>query len=245
MPSPTSPDGSPPNSARLDGRTFLSVSIMKAGVDRPLVPNSRIRLDFGKDGRLGVNAGCNTLGATYRLEAGILETSGGAMTEMGCPQPAQTQDEWVFAYALSGPAVALNRDELTLTQGELVGRFLDREVADPDRPLVGTTWFVSTILSRDTASSIPQGIRATLLFGADGRVAVDTSCNTGGGTYTIGGAQITFGPIALTKKGCRGASGEMERAVAAILLADHLTYEIQARSLWIKSAGIGLGLTAG
>jgi hypothetical protein len=55
---------------------------------------------------------------------------------------------------------------------------------------------VPTILSRDTASSVPQGIRATLLFGADG------------------------------------------------LTADHLTYEIDAASLTIKSTGVGLGLTA-
>jgi heat shock protein HslJ len=220
------------------------MSVMKAGVDRPLVPGTRIRLGFGTDGQLTVSAGCNTLGATYRLDAGTLRTSGGAMTEIGCAQPAQAQDEWVFAFVLSGPAATLNGNELTLTQGDLVGRFLDREVADPERPLVGTTWVVSTILSGDTASSIPQGIRATLRFGADGDVTVDTSCNTGGGTYRVDGANISFGPIALTKKACPGAPADMERSVVATLNADHPTYEIDASTLWIKSAGVGLGLTA-
>lgn len=244
-PGPTPTVGSPPpGPAGLDGRTFLSVSVTKAGVERPLVPGTRIRLTFAENGQLGVAAGCNTLGATYRLDAGILRTSGGAMTEIGCAQPAQAQDEWVFAFILSGPTATLNGNELMLTQGDLVGRFVDRAVADPDRPLVGTAWVVSTMLSRDTASSIPQGIRATLQFGAGGRVAVATSCNTGGGTYTVDGANISFGPIALTKIACRGASAEMERAIVATLTADHLTYEIDATSLWIKSAVVGLGLTA-
>ena len=213
-------------------------------MDRPLVPGTRIRLDFQNDGRLGVAAGCNTVGATYRIEAGKLNTSDAATTEIGCPQPGQAQDEWVFAFVLSGPAATLSGNELTLTQGDLVGRFLDREVADPDRPLVGTTWVVSTILSRDLASSVPAGILATLAFSDDGRMTVSTGCNTGGGTYTVDGANMSFGPIALTKRACRGAAAEMEPAIVATLGADRLAYEIEATTLSLRSAGAGLDLTA-
>ncbi len=126
-PGPTPSDGAPPPSATtLDGRVFLSVSVTKAGVERPLVPGTRIRLDFGKDGRLGVAAGCNT----------------------------------------------------------------------------------------------------------------------GGGTYTVDGARMSLGPIALTKKACKGASAEVERAIVATLGVDRLTWEIDATTLWLRSGDAGLGLTA-
>jgi heat shock protein HslJ len=208
------------------------------------VPGTRISLTFGKDGRLGASAGCNTLGASYRVEGEILTVADPAQTAMGCPQPAQAQDEWVLAFITSRPVVKLNGNELTLTEGDVVARFMDREVADPDRPLVGTTWVVTTILSSDIASSLPTGVRATLQFDKDGRVAVSTSCNSGGGGYVLDGTNISFGPIALTKVACGNAPMEMERAVVATLAADHLTFEIDAASLWIKSTEIGLGLTA-
>jgi heat shock protein HslJ len=244
-PGPTPTNGSPSaDPIALAGRTFLSVSVTKAGVERPLVPGTRISLTFGTDRRLSASAGCNTLGASYRVEGGILVVSDAAQTAMGCAQPAQAQDDWVFAFLTSGPVPILNGNELTLTQGDLVGQFLDREVADPDRPLTGTTWVVTTVLSRDVASSIPAGVRATLQFGKDGRVAVSTSCNSGGGTWTLDGKNISFGPIALTKMACGRASMDMERAVVATLAADHLTYRIEATSLWLESADVGLGLTA-
>ncbi len=213
-------------------------------MDRPLVPGTRIRLDFRASGGLGVAAGCNTVGATYRIEDGKLIASNAAQTEIGCPQPAQTQDEWVFAFILSGPTMTLDGNELTLTQGDLVGRLLDREAADPDRPLTGTHWVVSTILSGDTASSFPASLRATLQFGKDGHVAVDTSCNTEGGTYALDGTGISFGSISLTKKACPGASAQIERAIVATLGSDRLTWEIDAASLWLRSGDVGLGLTA-
>lgn len=244
-PVPTPTDGpTPGDPAKLDGRTFLSVSVTQAGVERALVPNARIRLDFRNGGQLSVAAGCNTMGATYRIENGKLLTSGGATTEIGCEQAAQAQDEWVFAFVLSSPVVDLDGNDLTLTQGDLVGKFLDREVAEPDLALSGRTWTVTTILAGDIASSVPAGVVATLRFGEDGGVAVSTGCNTGGGTYAVDGKKIAFGPIGLTKMACAGAAGEMERAVLAVLGADGLTSAIEASTLTLTSGGDGLVLTA-
>ena len=226
--------------APLDGRTFLSSGVTDKGAARPLVPATSIRLTFNKDGQLGVNAGCNHMGGTYRIEGGILRFEGGAMTEMGCDEPRHKQDDWVSAFLGSRPTVALAGNDLTLTAGDLVIRFLDREIADPDLPLVGPTWTVNTILSGDAASSIPDGVLATLTFAAGGRVEVQPGCNQGGGSYAIEGNRIRFADIVLTKMACDGARGQMEAAVLAVLGADNLTFAIEAGSLTLQAGAQGL-----
>jgi heat shock protein HslJ len=228
--------------APLDGRTFLSTRVTDKGVDRPLVPGTSIRLTFNKDGQLGVNAGCNHMGGTYRLEGGILRFEGGAMTEMGCDEPRHKQDDWVFGFLGSRPTITVAGNDLTLTAGDVVIRLLDREIADPDLPLVGPTWTVNSIVTGDAVSSIPDGVVATLTFGADGRVAVRPGCNQGGGSYAVEGARIRFAEIALTKMACDGARGEMEAAVLAVLHAEELTYAIEAGSLTLQAGAQGLVL---
>ena len=141
--------------AGLDGRTFLSTAVTDGGGARDLVPGTRIRLSFD-DGRIGVQAGCNTMGASYRLDGGRLRITDAATTEMGCDPARQAQDDWVFAFLGAGPTVALAGDELTLTAGSTAIRFLDREVAEPDLPLVGTTWTVVSLIGGDAVSSVPQ-----------------------------------------------------------------------------------------
>jgi heat shock protein HslJ len=229
----------------LEGRTFLSTRVTDKGVDRPLVPGTSIRLTFSKDGQLRVSAGCNHMGGTYRMDGATLRFEGGAMTDMGCDEPRHKQDDWVSGFLASRPTVALAGNDLALTSGDVVIRLLDREIADPDLPLVGPTWTVNSIVSGDAVSSIPDGVVATLTFSGDGRVAVATGCNQGGGSYSVEGNRIRFAEIVTTKMACDRARGQMEAAVLAVLGADDLNYSIDAGSLTIQGAGQGLMLIGG
>src|SRR5262245_63953243 len=58
--------------------------------------------------------------------------------------------------ALPISTVAEAGDKLTLTSGTTVVSLQDREVAEPDLPLTGTTWTVDTLLAGGAASSIPD-----------------------------------------------------------------------------------------
>ena len=228
--------------AQLEGRTFISTGVTDKGVARLLVPGTEIRLTFNRDAQLGMNAGCNHLGGTYRMDGSTLRFEGGAMTEMGCDEPRHKQDDWVSAFLGSRPTVALAGNDLVLTAGDVVIRLLDREIADPDLPLVGPTWTVNSIVTGDAVSSIPDGVVATLTFSADGRVAVATGCNQGGGSYAVEGNRIRFAEIALTKMACDAARGQMEAAVLAVLGAEALTYAIEAGSLTLQAGAQGLVL---
>ena len=231
VPGPTDPPG-----GGLDGRTFLSTAIDGRG----LVAGSRVRLAF-LDGTIGASAGCNSMGGSYTVVDGVLRAPQLATTEMACDPALMAQDQWL-ASLLNGAAISLDGDTLTLAKDGVTLTLVDREVADPDRPLTGTTWVVEGLVSGETVSSIPDGVRATLVFDA-GAVAVETGCNSGGGPAAIGDGVIAFGTIGLTERACAGPHMELEQAILAVL-GPQTGYTIEADVLTLDAGGIGLVLRA-
>jgi heat shock protein HslJ len=234
------PGGGTPDVA---GRAFLSTSVTVGGVAQPLVDGTRLRLDFGEDAMLAAHAGCNHFGALYRIEGGVLGLTDGAMTEMACEPTLMEQDDWIFAFLGSQPLVRLDGDELVLEDGDTIITLLDREVADPDLPLIGPVWTVTAIISDDAVSSVPQDVVATMVFTDDGLVMVTTGCNSGSGGVEIRATTILFGDIALTRMACEGPAGEMEAAMLTVLSADVVRYQVDASLLELSIAGFGLQLT--
>jgi heat shock protein HslJ len=225
------------------GREFVSTSVTVDEVPEPLVEGTQIRLSFSDDAMLSAHAGCNRFGALYRIDGGVLVISGGAVTEMGCDPPLQDQDEWLFALLGAQPAVELVGDELTLTEGGTVISLLDREVADPDLPLVGPVWTVTALVTGDAVSSPPEDVVATMVFTDDGLVMVNTGCNSGSGSVEIRASTIVFGAIAMTQMACQGGPALMERAMTQVLAADVVAYTIDASVLELSIGGSGMLLT--
>lgn len=222
----------------LNGTEWLSTGVTEDGADRPLVDGTRIRLRF-LDGELGASAGCNTMGGTYRIDEDTLIFEGGAMTEMGCDEERHAQDDWLFEFLGSRPTVAQAEDKLTLTSGTTVLSLQDSEVAEPDLPLVGTTWTVDSILSGDAASSVPDGVVAGLVFTPDGMAEVSTGCNAGVGRYEVDDGMLRIRGVGMTQAGCDEATGQVEAAMLALLNVD-LAYTIDAGSLTLMAGDSGL-----
>ncbi|OGO55746.1 MAG: hypothetical protein A2V85_02230 [Chloroflexi bacterium RBG_16_72_14] len=235
-PAPSSPPASADPATGLDGRTFLSTGATGA----TLVPGSQVRIAFA-GGNIAANAGCNSMSGSYTIVGDRLDVDLLAMTEMACEEPLMAQDGWVAAL-LDGATITLDGDTLTLAKDGVALTLQDREVADPDRPLLGTRWVVDGLISGDAVSSVPQGVTAALVF-ADGRVDVEAGCNTGSGTVRIDGATIVFGPIALTKMACGEAAMAVEQAVTTVLTGE-AGYAIEAGSLTLTNGAAGLMLRA-
>jgi heat shock protein HslJ len=232
------------DSGELDGRSFASASFTQGGAALTLLAGTDVEIafynEFGERG-VAVRAGCNTFTAGYRFDGGRLLATSRGQTAMDCGKPLDDQDAWVFGLLKAKPGVVLDGNHLTLTQGDLVGMFLDEREAHPDLGLVGPTWTVGTITSGQVA--MPAPAVATFKFSADGQVTIATGCNSGGGTYALNGGTLTFTNIALTAMACAGAAADMERAVVATLNAPGLTYQITASNLSIRSATAGLELS--
>ena len=245
-PSPTpSPSPSPTAApASLDGRTFVSTSVTRGGADFPLVNNTQLRLTFDPPVLHGT-AGCNSMSGNYLIAGNVLHVDQLAMTEMACDPPALMDQETWFAQLLgSQPTLALDGNNLTITSADTVVTMVDREIAEPDAKLVGPVWTVDTIISGEAASSVPQGVIASLQFDENGGLTLNTGCNDGGGKYTVDGGTITFSDLVTTEKACAGAAGQLEQAVVAVLSAGTVDYSIDANRLTLTAGAAGLGLTA-
>jgi heat shock protein HslJ len=181
-----------PEPPALDGRVFLSQSIVEHGAPRAMVGTSRIHLQFA-DGNLGVRGGCNGMDGPYALEGSTLVVGEMRSTAIGCGPELEEQDAWLRSVMSSRPTIVAEGNRLTIRSGETTIELLDVEVADPDRPLVGTTWRLETIIAGPTGTGgFATAEVPTLVLGDDGTVRFRDACQRGGGRYTIENDVVTF-----------------------------------------------------
>jgi len=226
-PRTSAPDG-------LEG-TYTSTSV--TGHD--LVAGSTIALTFD-DGNLTAQAGCNTLGGSYRVTGSTLEVSNDMQsTMMACPPGYAEQDQWLTQFLTSGPTVSLDGTTLTLASGGVT--MVLSAAPTGSAALEGTAWVLDTIVEGSTASALPAGVEPpTLEFDAAGtRANVFTGCNRGGADTKISGSTVNFGPMMLTEMACPGAASQVESSVVAVL-DGRVTYRISNRELHLDKGDRGL-----
>jgi heat shock protein HslJ len=196
-----------------DGRTFVSVTV--AGEQIP--GGGPLTLSFA-DGQLSAYAGCNRGSGPADLADGRLSTRL-ATTMMGCPPPFGDADAWMGRFLEARPAWSLSADTLTLTTEATTVTLRDKAVVDPDRPLVGTTWRVDTLVSAQAAmtSVALEQARPTLTLNADRSVTGWTGCNTFYGRAEVVGSTVTFAPVTTGGPVCAGELGDIERSVVGVL----------------------------
>lgn len=227
---PTTPTTEAP-AFDLDGREFLSVSV--DGYD--LVDDTTIRLNFDEGG-LSANAGCNTLVGGYTIVDGRLSAPMLATTEMACEPDLMVQDRWLTDILSLEPIVELDGDTLTMRgAGGATLEFLDRTVADPDRPVVGTRWVLDGIRDGDAVSTVPEGVIASITIDDDGNAVVEAGCNRGSAGVEITDDTMLFGPLALTRMMCEPDAMDVEAIMAAVLDGE-VRYTIEADRLMLDSA---------
>jgi heat shock protein HslJ len=216
-----SPDTTAPSS--LAG-TYLSTAV----TGRDLVAGTQVSVTFD-DGTISLNAGCNTLGGDYRLDGNQLVADQLGGTEMGCDTARHDQDAWLASFFASKPAVSVAGDTLTLTGSDAVLTLRDREVVQPDKPLIGTTWVIDTIIDGEAASTVPGEPNATIEFPTDTRVEVYDGCNRTSGAVEVEGDSVTVVDLpAPVRANCAGKTpvdytAVLDGSVAAEIDADRLT----------------------
>ncbi|MGH3739265.1 MAG: META domain-containing protein [Micromonosporaceae bacterium] len=207
------------------GRTFTSTQVTDDGKTRTLAAGSRIRLAFDK-GEVRADAGCNQLSGDARLDAGRLTVSELSGTEMACDKPLMDQDQWLSGFLTSSPVWQLKGDTLTLSDGTTRVQLREQR----DRTLTGGQWTLDTLVDGQTASSLPQGVKAHLNFNTEGKITGNTGCNHLGGGYTEADGTLTFDTIGVTKMACGGAKDTVEKAVLAVLDGT-VSYRIDGETL--------------
>ncbi|MDV7242176.1 MULTISPECIES: META domain-containing protein [Rhodococcus] len=224
------------------GRTFVSTSVE----GDPIPGGGPLVLGFTDPGRLSFDAGCNQGSADVDLSGGKVVAGPLAMTLMACPGEAAGADAWVAGLLDAQPSWTLGGDTLTLTRPMGSVTLTDEKVVRPDRPVVGTTWTVTALISPDAVTTTAALERTTpqLLIAGDGSASGFTGCNRMTGTADVRQSSIEFGPWATTRIACPPDVSEVERAVLAALTGE-TSYSVHSDSLRLVNAdGIGLTLRA-
>jgi heat shock protein HslJ len=180
-------------------------------------PNVR----FG-DGRLEGFGGCNRFSARYVQDSVGARAIAIGRIEMNrrlCEPGAQAAESRVLEtlQAVSSYSITLDAMTMSGSGGTLRFRALSEETpgtaaaAGPTpASLLGTRW-KGVVDASLNASATPW------IEFAEGRFSGFSGCNLLNGVWRSEGGQIHLGPIAMTKRGCMGPEGDVERRLMAVL----------------------------
>jgi len=220
----------------LDGREFI---LQSAEGYTPL-EGITVRIWFG-DGELGFAAGCNSHSGAYTICGTQLCVESMASTLMGCDAARHAQDDFFAEFFTSQPYVTLVGDELTAVVGDVTLVLLDREAADPDRPLTGRTWDVAEFMDGQSVSAYALPAQPTIRFAEDGSMQIFTSCNTGEGTFTTNEQTLVLSNVAYTEQACSDDNTVIVDAhIQAVLANGVVSYSIEAARLTLTRGEMGL-----
>lgn len=143
--------------------------LLESSTGADLLKGTTVHLRFG-DGQISLQADCNSMAGAYTLEGDRVVVSALMQTEMGCDAEGTAHDAFLGRFFRSKPRFSAKAERLTFASGSARLIFVDRELADPDRPLRGTVWEIDQYVDGETAMGL-LGIEAPrLTFVTDGTV---------------------------------------------------------------------------
>lgn len=225
------------------GRVFVGSEITVDGSARP-VPGGRLAIDFTEPGRVGANAGCNSMSGEMRIEGATLVVENLGSTQMGCDPTHEEMDALVAELLTARPSVEVTTEGITLRSERVSATLVDRETAEPTRPLEATVWTLDTIIDGETASTVPDTSEPLTLTLADGTFTF-TLCNGISTPYALDGTTLRVEPFAMTEMSCGEELDRLESFVVA-MLSGPVEASTLGDSLKLSGAdGKGLGFAAG
>lgn len=184
----------------------------RSSIDLPDGAAATLTVDGGTVSGVGP---CNSYRGSIQVDGSDVTIGSLAETMMACEQPLMDAQDAFTAALRSAQTAEVDGDTLVLTGAD--DTTLTFTAVDPTEQVLGD-WDIVEVAKPDAIVSVREGTSPTLTFAADGSMAVDTSCNTGGGPYELDGESITIGPVAVTERACLDPAGVM-RQEARILAA--------------------------
>ena len=211
-----------------------------------LITGSEISLNFGTDGRLSGNSGCNTYNGGYEASGNALKVGPLASTQMACDQPAgvMEQEQQYLAALQNSATFEIVGDTLTIRDASGAMQV----VAKVNTPagLPGTSWKVMNYNNgKEAVVGLLTGSEISLNFGTDGRLSGNAGCNTYNGGYEASGTALKIGPLVSTQKACDQPAGVMDQEQQYLAaLQNAATYEIAGDTLTIRDASGAMQVVA-
>jgi heat shock protein HslJ len=102
----------------------------------------------------------------------------------------------------------------------------------------GVTWHATAYNNgKQAVQSVAIGSDPTALFGTDGTVSGNGTCNTYNGPAMITGNRIAIGPLVSTKMACASDALNAQEAAYLAALEGAQSYDIRGKRLELRDAG--------
>jgi heat shock protein HslJ len=233
---PAGPASSPSAAApRLDGTSWTVTALNGTAP----IAGHEPTMEFSGTSVAGL-ASCNRYNAGFTQTDAKVTITPGILTQMACAEDVMTQ-EHAFTVALTqvaGVREAGTGVELVDASAKVV-LALARVT---DKPLDGTDWQLTGIISGDAARSPVADSIVTLRI-SDGTLS-GKACNTFRGEVTAADGAFKAGPLASTKMACTSPELTSQETTVLKTLQAATSYTIKGNTLTISADGSGLVFTA-
>jgi heat shock protein HslJ len=208
------------NTNSLAGTNWMLTSLNNAS---PL-PNTAITLEFVDETRAAGSSGCNNYSTTYETDGIRISFGQIAGTLMACVPQVMAQ-EVTYQQALSDATYFEVTDEMLRLFDDQTTLLAEFKPASSE--LAGSAWdVISYNNGREAVVTLKLGSSATAVFGEDGQVSGNASCNDYFGPYTAEENVITIGPLASTRMLCPDSEVMDQEAAYLAALEAATTYKI-------------------
>ncbi len=189
-----------------------------------------------QDGEAGGQGGCNMFFAPYTLDGSQLSFGPVGSTMMACEEGAMAQEQTYFANLVKIASYQVVGSQLHLADAD--GAVLLAFEPQQQTPLTGTLWqAVSVNNGQQAVTGVISGTLLTATFQEDGTIFGSGGCNNFTGGYTVDGAAIQIGPLAMTMMFCAEPEGVMDQEMAfGAALESAATFSIQGDMLELRTA---------
>ncbi len=220
--------------AELEGTTWQLIAFADAN-GMLSMPGAESTLLL-QDGEAGGQGGCNMFFAPYTLDGNLLTFGPVGSTMMACEEPAMAQEQAYFANLARIASYQVVGSQLHLADAD--GAVLLAFEPQEQTPLTGTLWqAVSVNNGQQAVTGVISGTLLTATFQEDGTVFGSAGCNNFTGGYTVDGAAIQIGPLAMTMMFCAEPEGVMDQEMAfGAALESASAYSIQGDMLELRTA---------
>ncbi len=175
--------------------------------------NTAVTLNFGQDGTIAGNDGCNQFRGDYAVDGQSIEIGGNlAGTAMACADPigAGARAYREVLHRVANFALDDTRLDLNDTTGRRLASFVPASVSP-----VGADWAVVAYNNgKQAVVSLIIGTQVTARFGTDGQVTGTAGCNQYFANYELEGQSLDIGPAGATRRFCAEPEGFMRQEAA-------------------------------
>ena len=155
---------------------------------------------FSEDGSLTGNAGCNDFTTTYSVAGERIFVEPAAVTRKACIEPEGIMEqEGEYLAALTGATNYRIQDDMLEMFDADGSRMVSYRVRTE---VIGVDWQWELLRNGEEATIIPNPENYRLQLNEDGTANIQADCNSGSGTYTIEGDQISIDINAITEAAC-------------------------------------------